>query len=371
MCADAVKAMISAKEVLSALSLDNYESIFNDLGATNIIKKETYWMLPTICHNLDEEGASHKLYFYLDTRTTFCFTECQKSRDIFDLVADRWQLEGKDNFSFPDVLRYICALCGINNAEKDNSHKINRQGWKNRLAVYKPTKKSQYLGKHYDKTILKYLTPYYPDVFIHDGISIETMQRFGIAYYPPLAQITIPVYDDIGQLIGIHCRNLRQSELDKGKKYIPLRTVGGLDYRFKSHEVLYGFNMNQPMIQQKKEIQLFESPKAVLQMDTMYNNQTTAVGMFGMNLGKMRKDMILRTGVSEVIIGIDKDYQSTDSAEFDAYVATVQKIAKLFRGYCKVSVLYDANNLLGYKDAPTDKGREVYEELYHNRLVVE
>ena len=112
----------------------------------------------------------------------------------------------------------------------------------------------------------------------------------------------------------------------------------------------------------------------MLQLDSMYP-QNNAVAMFGMNLGKERRDMILELGVSEVIIGIDKDYiehdYETDSqTPFTSYLHNVNKIANLFHGYCKVTVLYDKDDDLGYKDAPTDRGREIYEKLYHSRMKV-
>ena len=136
------------------------------------------------------------------------------------------------------------------------------------------------------------------------------MEKFGIGFYPAKNQITIPVFDLNGVLVGIHCRNLTKKD-ERTPKYIPLKTVSGLDYRFKQHEVLYGLKMNEPYIRYTKQIQLFESPKAVLQLDSMYP-QNNAVGMFVMNLGKQRRDMILELGVSEVVIGIDKDYVEHD-----------------------------------------------------------
>lgn len=367
---------MDAREIVNKLTLDDYESIFHSLGVEEIRKNTEYWILPTLCHNLDIESASYKLYFYLNTRTLFCFTECQKSRNIIDLIIDRWNLEGK-TFKFPDVLNYICEICGINNHENLPKRIVNPLSWKKRLEIYQPTKSSHYLGKRYDKKILEYLVPYYHHSFIEDGISTETMERFEIGFYPPKNQITIPVFDTNGELIGIHCRNLDPTELAKGRKYIPLRTISGIDYRFKSNEVLYGLNINADYIKHTKQIQLFESPKAVLQLSSMYE-QTNSVGMFGLNLGKNRRDMILELGVSEVVIGVDKDYikyhdftNEEEQRKYQAYCHNVEKIANLFNGYCKISVLYDgANELLGYKDSPTDKGKEVYEKLYNNRVVI-
>ena len=362
---------MKAKELLAQLTLENYEQIFHALGVEEIRKSESYWILPTLCHNLSISDASYKLYFYLDTKTTFCFTECQKSRDILALISDRWRLEGKEDFTFPQVLEWICGICGINGAEKVSGQGFTQPAWKSRLAVYNVDKKSHYLGKRFDKDILRYLTPYYSDVFLNDGISQDTMEKFGIGFYPPNNQITIPVYDLDGELIGIHCRNLRQSELDKGRKYIPLRTVSGLDYRFKTNEVLYGFNVNYPFIEHRKQIQLYESPKAVLQLESMYDGGNTAVGMFGLNLGKSRRDMIIDAGVKEVVIGIDRDYENQDDTKnFQAYISKVQRIARLFKGYCVCTALFDADNLLGYKSSPTDGGREIFEKLYANRMVV-
>ena len=79
--------------------------------------------------------------------------------------------------------------------------------------------------------------------------------------------------------------------------------------------------------------------------------QNNAVGMFGMNLGKERRDMILELGVSEVVIGIDKDNIEHDiitesQTPFTSYLHNVNKIANLFHGYCKVTVLYDEDDTL-------------------------
>lgn len=364
---------MNAKSVLENLTLEDYETIFHDLGVGEIKKQAEYWALPTLCHNLDIESASYKLYFYLNTRTTFCFTECQKSRDIIDLIADRWKLEHRE-FQFQDILNYICRTCNIKKHNNVLNKTTNTLSWKKRLSVYNPTKNTHYLGKRYDKDILRFLQPYQHKMFLSDGISRQTMEKFNIGFYPAKNQITIPVYDLNGALVGIHCRNVVLKD-NKTPKYIPLRTVSGLDYRFKQHEVLYGLNMNEPYIRHTKQIQLFESPKSVLQLDSMYA-QNNAVGMFGMNLGKERRDMILELGVSEVVIGIDKDYIEhewlTDAqTPFTTYLYNVSKIAKLFHGYCKVTVLYDNDDDLGYKDAPTDKGKEIYEKLYKNRMVVD
>lgn len=361
--------MMKAKKLLQQLTLDNYESILYALGVKSIKKTPTHWVTQTICHNIDSTNASDKLYLYLDTMSFFCFTECQKSRDIIDLIADRWTLLNKQ-FSFCDILHYICDICDIS-CQNNTNQGIGQPAWKKRIERYNSTKITHYLGKRYDRSIMRYLAPCDSKEFIDDGISKETMEKFGISYYAPRNQIAIPVYDIDGSLVGIHCRNLNKFDIEAGRKYIPLKTISGLDYRFKSNEVLYALNVNLPKIQQKKQVQLFESPKSVLQLDTMYCSQTTGVAMFGLNLGQNRRNTILEQGVSEVVIGIDRDYEGLDdNVGIEAYMKNVRRIAHMFKGYCKCTCLWDKDNLLDYKSSPTDKGRAIYEHLYKNRVEI-
>ena len=57
---------MNAKDILNQLTIENYEQIFHALGVKEIRKNAEYWVLPTLCHNLDIESASYKLYFYLN-----------------------------------------------------------------------------------------------------------------------------------------------------------------------------------------------------------------------------------------------------------------------------------------------------------------
>ena len=42
-------------------------------------------------------------------------------------------------------------------------------------------------------------------------------------------------------------------------------------------------------------------------------------------------------------------------------------MASLLIQYVDVSVIWDMENLLGYKDSPTDLGRDIFLRLYKNR----
>ena len=74
------------------------------------------------------------------------------------------------------------------------------------------------------------------------------MSRFNIGWYSRNAQITIPVFNTNGDLIGIHARNTRKTLVDKGLKYQPLKTLN-CEYKFPTGQAIYGLYEQQDNIQ--------------------------------------------------------------------------------------------------------------------------
>ena len=195
------------------------------------------------------------------------------------------------------------------------------------------------------------------------------MSKFGIGWYGRNAQVAIPVRDPDGNLVGIHARNTRRAVIDAGRKYEPLRTLTQ-DYRFPTGRVCYGLYENQAAIKSSHEVVLFEAPKSTLQMVTMFGDSTSCVSLFGWNCNKLRRDMLLDLGVQRVNIALDRQYHKPSGDEFAVYVRQVKKIAALFKPYCQVGIIWDKQDRLGYKDSPSDKGLEVWNQLYQERTIL-
>ena len=76
-------------------------------------------------------------------------------------------------------------------------------------------------------------------------------------------------------------------------------------------------------------------------------------------------------GVREVIIGLDKQYQELDSEECKKWAKHIKdKIIDKLSAFVIVTVLWDTNGLLGYKDSPSDKGKDTLLQLMDNKLYV-
>ena len=82
-------------------------------------------------------------------------------------------------------------------------------------------------------------------------------------------------------------------------------------------------------------------------------------------------EILKQLGVEEVILGLDKEFESCKTPQEKAYATKIKKI--FFDKLCndfKVSVIWDKWNLLGYKNAPTDKGKETFLKLLSKRLYI-
>jgi hypothetical protein len=78
--------------------------------------------------------------------------------------------------------------------------------------------------------------------------------------------------------------------------------------------------------------------------------------------------LLMELGVEEIIIGFDKQFQEKGDKEFKKLTKNLTTIFKKYGHLVKISYLFDKEDLLGYKESPTDRGKEVFEKLYKNRI---
>jgi hypothetical protein len=75
-------------------------------------------------------------------------------------------------------------------------------------------------------------------------------------------------------------------------------------------------------------------------------------------------------GANEITIAFDKEYTDWRSDEAREYQEKIRNMCKKYAGQAVFSYIWDMDNLLGYKDSPFDKGKEVFEELYKHRIKI-
>ena len=351
---------ITLKDLRYKLNEDDIINILKKYGVEPVYNTPTAIIYPTVCHNLS--GGSPKLYYYKNDHIFKCYTHCNDMFDIFTLLIKMHDLRNNP-ISIPQAIT-ICGLSlddftnddASSSAKEDIDYLYNVLHSTNQI-VNLPHINEKILQRFvFDKKVLK--------LWVDEGISYDTMRKYGIAYDPIDNCIIIPNYDIAGKLISVRGRYLDEEAL---AKYKPINW-GQKVLSHPSALNLFGLNINKDAIRRQKRAIIFESEKSVMMMDTIYGDKNCSVATLGQNISRQQIQLLLGLGVDEVILAYDADYTN--------YAQTVEKrkkyirIANSLKPYFNVAVLMDLNHILKYKDSPIDCGKEKFEQILKDRIYI-
>lgn len=341
------------------------------LGSADFRKDATSGALifQTVCHNPAGCG-SYKLYYYPDSGQFHCYTHCGDNFDVYELVMR------SRHCSFFEALRFIQATLGISLEQHrgfmDKPEEPTLDDWDvlKKYAARRQRKKQDEPYTVIPSTVLSY----YIDTPIleweREGISPETMKRYGVRFSIADNEAILPHYDQYGNLIGIRSRSFDPGKIAAGCRYMPT-VLEGQDFRHSLRNNLYGLNIVEQAIRKTHKLCIVEAEKSAMQSYTMYGKDSFTVAVCGSNISTSQRDLVLSLGVREVFLGMDKEYHEAYTDESDRYASKLLKLASLFAPYVTTWVLFDTEGLLDYKDSPTDKGKDVLEKLMTNKFEIE
>lgn len=355
---------INTKTIKARLTIDDHKKIMKALDIPAYTESSsviTYW---TGDKNRDPyKGSPGKLVFYKDTKIYMGYTAAT-SYDIISLTQKRLKLLSKP-CSFHDAINFIIETTGleIETVKRINAPHVCDWSGLEKFVRFRSTGSTL---TSYDKAILDQLNHSIPQQWLDEGISADTMVKYQIGYYERQQATTIPCFNQQGELIGIRCRHWNPDEIEAGK-YRPLSLLDGTTFKFPTNQVFYGINYNAPEIERTSTAVLVEGEKTVLKFDTIYNEKSVALAMYGKNLGLQRRNQLIKLGVNKIIYVPDNDWIGKSQEDFDYWEQEVIRFGKQFGGYAQVEVVWDSLGLLNPKDNAMDGGKEVWEKLYENR----
>lgn len=343
------------------LTAHDIEKVLEYYQADYYIGKDDNIISETVCHN--KHGGSHKLYYYPESHSFHCYTGCG-SFDIYEFII-RVNKTRNNVINFREAIKELGYIIGKNinfNEQivgmKSKVKTIDDWDWLKKIQRKKNIEPEL---KIYDKKILNYFNDMYPSSWLNEGISIETMQKYDIKFYPEMFQTVIPHYNMNGELIGIRSRNWNKDYV-KRAKYIPTY-IGETGYNHPLGFALYGLYQNKDTIKKKKKVMIVEGEKSCLFSDTYYGNDNYVVAICGSSMNKYQANLLLNLGVEQVIIALDKEYFIQDSEDYLEYMRKVKKIGKLFAPYVTTYHLTDTRGLLGLKESPLDISKDELEDM--------
>lgn len=345
-------------EIISNLNTDSVIHLMTELGADRYDDRGDFVIFPTICHNLESTEASMKLYFYKKNKMFVCYTECG-SMSIFKFLRTYYEERQIEYDWYQDIYEVVCNCSSFK--QKEGFIKPVYKSLKERYSV---ARKEVQLPE-YSPNVLDCFIKHYPPEWLNDGISRLAMDKFNISYSISQNKIIIPHYDIDGRLVGIRGRALNEWEVENVGKYAPIR-IENTWYKHPLSMNLYGLNVNRKNIRAHGLCFLFESEKAVMQMEN-FHLPNCSVAVCGSNFNKYQLNILMKTcAPHEIILCFDKEELPGE----DKYFNKLWNICQKYKNYCNFSFIYDREGLLDLKDSPTDKGEETFVKLLGKRVIV-
>lgn len=345
-------------EIISNLDTDSVIHLMTELGADRYEDKGDFVIFPTICHNLESSEASMKLYFYKKNKMFVCYTECG-SMSIFKFLRTYYEERQIEYDWYQDIYELVCNCSSFK--QKEGFIKPVYKSLKERYSV---ARKEVQLPE-YSPNVLDCFIKYYPPEWLNDGISRFVMDKFNISYSISQNKIIIPHYDIDGRLVGIRGRALNEWEVENVGKYAPIR-IENTWYKHPLSMNLYGLNITKDNIYAHSICFLFESEKAVMQMEG-FQLPNCSAAVCGSNFNKYQLNILMKAcAPHEIVLCFDKEELPGE----EKYFNKLWNICQKYKNYCNFSFIYDREGLLDLKDSPTDKGEEIFRKLLDKRVKV-
>lgn len=359
-------------EIKENLSVENIFELLDEWGG-NPEYTSFGIVSSTICHNFPGEG-SRKLYYYTNSTLFKCFTECDSSFDIFELVIKVSKIQSNIELKLNEAICWIAYRFGFS-PEYSATDSLVLEDWK----IFSDYSKIQDIEikdynvnlKAYDSSILKCfnynvkITPW-----IKEGISQDIMAKSLIGFYPGGDQITIPHFDKDGNFIGLRGRTLSIEDAERYGKYRPIK-INKILYSHPLGMNLYNLNNSKDNIKAIEKAIVFESEKACLQYRTAFGIENDiSVACCGSSITNYQIQMLIENGAKEIIIAFDRQFKELGDEECKRLTSKLKKINEKYKNYIKISFIFDKNLITGYKASPIDEGPDKFLKLFKERVII-
>lgn len=203
-------------------------------------------------------------------------------------------------------------------------------------------KKNEYTCRTYDESILNKYVALANMRFIRDNITIDAQQFFNIRYDVESQGIVIPIYNQVGELMGVKVRCNYDVEDGEMKYYylIPCQMS----------QTLYGYSQNYNYLV-NNVIYIFESEKSIMQCYSYGIRNCVALGSG--SISRKQVQMLLELNPKKIIFMHDTGYDLENILRNINMVKNYSRFSEVELGYWDFfDRLYDD------KLSPSDSGRE-------------
>lgn len=274
---------------------------------------------------------------------------CQSCHCGGNLISWLMTFEG---LTFNDAIDKVSKLAGVEvvNLKQCDSLKI--------FKAIKRMKESNCKSKIIDREVLhkSEIDKFQKDIpqeWVDEGISPEVMDVFNIRIDTKANRIIYPVYDKEFNLIGFKGRTRYDNYKLLGiQKYMNYTKIGTTDFFVGMKEQYEKINTN-------KKVIIFEGIKSVMKAYGWGYDYSLAAETSFLNDDQVK--LLIQMGIKDVTIAFDSD------VDMKKVLECTETLRKFTNVYIIEDRKYLNNKLLGEKESPVDRGKEVFETLLRER----
>ena len=321
-------------EILKEHILENnfIPTILEELGCHHIRKKDGYFQ----CANPDGDNTTAVCVYENTNLTTINYTrDISNGKNIHtDLIS---LVEFYKNESFPYAVKWICDVLDIDyysNLDEDLPKSLQLTKMLVEMQSVDTDTETEKPLKPIPEKILSYFEPYVNDMFCEDGVGYDTQVEFEIGYDEFTNRITIPIRDDLGNLVGVKARYFYRQVPEDEQKFMYIEKCA-------RSQILYGLYKTINFIKKAQRVFVVEAEKGVQQLYDKGYFEAVATG--GSKISKSQIDKLTRLCVP-IIFVFDKDITKEE----------LDDIASRFIDGTEVYAFIDTIGILNEKESPTD-----------------
>ena len=321
-------------EILKEHILENnfIPTILEELGCHHIRKKDGYFQ----CANPDGDNVTAVCVYENTNLTTINYTrDISNGKNIHtDLIS---LVEFYKNETFPYAVKWICDVLDIDyysNLDEDLPKSLQLTKMLVEMQSVDTEAETEKPLKPIPEKILSYFKPYVNDMFCEDGVGYDTQVEFEIGYDELTNRITIPIRDDLGNLVGVKARYFYRQVPEDEQKFMYIEKCA-------RSQILYGLYKTINFIKKAQRVFVVEAEKGVQQLYDKGYFEAVATG--GSKISKNQIDKLTRLCVP-IIFVFDKDITKEE----------LDNIASRFIDGTEVYALIDTIGILNEKESPTD-----------------
>ena len=208
------------------------------------------------------------------------------NKDLFTYISEQRLVD------FADIITAVRNILGIDDFGMFNDSYGIFVGFYEKIR-----KRNEYSLRTYDESVLDKYVPLANKRFIKDNISITAQQFFGIRYDVESQGIVIPIYNQIGELIGAKVR-CNYEVKDGEMKYYYLIPCA-------MSNTLYGYSQNYNYLA-NNVVYVFESEKSVMQCFSYEIRNCVALGSG--SISRKQVQMLFELNPKKIIFMHDVGY---------------------------------------------------------------